>query len=634
MAHRGGASEAPENTLPAFQRAVDLGYRYLETDVHVTADGVVVAFHDNDLKRTTGRDGRISELTWDEISTALVDGREPIPKLTDLLEAWPDARFNIDCKEPSAADPLADVLVAADALHRVCVGSFNDRTVRRLRERLGPQLCTSAGRLDIVLLRLLGWARSPFDAAQVPSKASFFPVVNKRFVRRAHRRGVEVHVWTIDDADEMERLLDLGVDGIMTDRPAVLREVLERRGQWTLTIARTDPASRTSRPAHRHRRTGADPHDPCRRGGEHRDTDRPRVGGGEEPDDPADPRPPPRRRRRQRSPATASPATSAAPWPPGRQERTRGGRRGGRGRSCSVRRRRCEPTSAASRRSSRRRPPSSGPPRDSPPARHEAGALDAEPSRAGPRASVGSDAAQRPRRLRASPARRRRHGGPGRHASGDVDVRSWRQRRRRGDRRQRGDRRDRTPPVRDGRRPVRPRAHARRRGRRARRQRPRRAGCRRRGDARRGADRDADAPRHPHGDGPRVRRRVDAPARALRHASSWPRSSAPAIRLAASGFPASPLLVASLGLLDDDARPRFHELVEQATAVGAQGPPSGCGADPARHRRRWARGVLRRGVRGGPARARWWALRRGRPGARARRLGRPARRHRRSASTS
>jgi glycerophosphoryl diester phosphodiesterase len=232
MAHRGGASDAPENTLPAFQRAVDLGYRYLETDVHVTADGVVVAFHDDELERTTGRQGRISELTWDEVSTLRVDGREPIPKLTDLLETFPDARFNIDCKEPAAADPLADVLIAADALDRVCVGSFNGRTTRHLRKRLGPRVCTSAGRLDIVLLRVLGWARTPFDAAQVPAKASFFPVVTKRFVTRSHRRGIEVHVWTIDDADEMERLLDLGVDGIMTDRPAVLREVLQRRRQW------------------------------------------------------------------------------------------------------------------------------------------------------------------------------------------------------------------------------------------------------------------------------------------------------------------------------------------------------------------------------------------------------------------
>jgi glycerophosphoryl diester phosphodiesterase len=232
MAHRGGASDAPENTLPAFQRAVDLGYRYLETDVHVTTDGVVVAFHDDELERTTGRQGRISELTWDEVSTLRVDGRAPIPKLTDLLEAFPDARFNIDCKEFSAADPLADVLIAADALDRVLVGSFHGRTVRHLRKRLGPQVCTSAGRLDIVALRLLGWARTPFDAAQVPSKASFFPVVTKRFVARSHRRGIEVHVWTSDDPAEMERLLDLGVDGIMTDRPAVLREVLQRRRQW------------------------------------------------------------------------------------------------------------------------------------------------------------------------------------------------------------------------------------------------------------------------------------------------------------------------------------------------------------------------------------------------------------------
>ena len=126
FAHRGGASEAPENTLPAFQRAVDLGYRYLETDVHVTADGVVVAFHDDDLSRTCGRPGRIHELTWDEVSTARVEGREPIPRLTDLLESFPDARVNIDCKTDEVVIPLGDELARTGALSRVCVNSFRD----------------------------------------------------------------------------------------------------------------------------------------------------------------------------------------------------------------------------------------------------------------------------------------------------------------------------------------------------------------------------------------------------------------------------------------------------------------------------------------------------------------------------
>ncbi len=232
FAHRGGASEAPENTLPAFAHAVELGYRYLETDVQVTADGVVVAFHDDDLARTCGRPGRISELPWADVARARVDGREPIPRLDELLSSWPTARWNIDCKSDQAADPLARELRRANALGRVCVSAFSDRRLLRLRRRLGRELCSSAGPAELTAIRYLGWTLPGPLAAQVPVRRGRITVVNERFVARAHRRGIVVHVWTIDDATEMTRLLDLGVDGIMTDRPAVLRDVLTSRGQW------------------------------------------------------------------------------------------------------------------------------------------------------------------------------------------------------------------------------------------------------------------------------------------------------------------------------------------------------------------------------------------------------------------
>jgi glycerophosphoryl diester phosphodiesterase len=232
FAHRGGAGDAPENTLPAFQNAVDLGYRYLETDVHVTADGVVVAFHDDDLSRTTGRPGLIHELPWSEVATARVDGTEPIPRLVDLLRAFPDRRVNIDCKTDAAVGPLGDVLEAEKVLDRVCVAGFSDRRLMKLRGRLGPDLCTSAGPIELGVLKLLQVAPPGVLAAQVPIDLKGFPVVTDGFVRACHRRGVEVHVWTIDEPAEMDRLLDLGVDGIMSDRPAVLKDVLVRRGQW------------------------------------------------------------------------------------------------------------------------------------------------------------------------------------------------------------------------------------------------------------------------------------------------------------------------------------------------------------------------------------------------------------------
>ena len=232
FAHRGGASDAPENTMPAFEYAVGLGYRYIETDVQVTADGVLVAFHDDDLQRTCGHAGRISQLTWREVSEFRVDGAAPVPLLEDLLGAWPDLRVNIDCKSDAATPALVSVLKRTGAIDRVCVGAFDDRRVARLRAAFGDRLCTALGPRGVVGLRFGRPRSSSALTAQVPVKQGRITVTDERFLQRAHALGIQVHVWTIDDPAEMERLLDLGVDGIMTDRPAVLREVLERRAQW------------------------------------------------------------------------------------------------------------------------------------------------------------------------------------------------------------------------------------------------------------------------------------------------------------------------------------------------------------------------------------------------------------------
>jgi glycerophosphoryl diester phosphodiesterase len=231
FAHRGGALDQPENTLVAFQGAVDLGYRYLETDVHATSDGVLVAFHDDDLSRTCGRPGKISELPWSEVQTARVDGKEPIPLLTDLFDAFPEARINIDCKSDAAVDPLIGILRRTDSLDRVCVGAFSDRRLKRIRKALGKGLCSSLAPVEVVRWRL-GFPPSGVQCAQVPVKYGPIPVSTARTFANAHRHGIAVHVWTVDDEAEMERLLDLGVDGIMTDRPTVLKSVLESRGEW------------------------------------------------------------------------------------------------------------------------------------------------------------------------------------------------------------------------------------------------------------------------------------------------------------------------------------------------------------------------------------------------------------------
>ncbi|MEO6125822.1 MAG: glycerophosphodiester phosphodiesterase [Ilumatobacteraceae bacterium] len=233
FAHRGGASEAPENTMPAFQYAIDLGYRYIETDVQVTSDGVLVAFHDFNLQRTCGIDRRIAEMTWDQLQQARVDGVAPIPTLEEMLGAWPEARVNIDCKSDAAVPALVAALRRTKALDRVCVGAFSDRRVRRLRSILGAELCTALGPGAVSQLRYGRSFRAPGQAAQVPVRQGPLLVINQKFVDHAHQLGIAVHAWIIDDEVEIERLLDLGVDGIMTDRPAVLHEVMERRGVWS-----------------------------------------------------------------------------------------------------------------------------------------------------------------------------------------------------------------------------------------------------------------------------------------------------------------------------------------------------------------------------------------------------------------
>ena len=218
----------------AFASAVALGYRYLETDVHVTSDGVLVTFHDDILDLVTDGTGPIAEQPWSEVRRALVQG-EPIPLLEDVLGEWPEARVNIDAKSDAAVPAVVEALDRTASHARVCIGSFVDRRVDRLRALTGGRVCTWMGRRQILRLRLTslglpGWEFAP--CAQVPVRHGRWPVVDHRFVEAAHRRGVAVQVWTVDDRAEMERLLDLGVDGILSDRPTVLKQVLVERDLW------------------------------------------------------------------------------------------------------------------------------------------------------------------------------------------------------------------------------------------------------------------------------------------------------------------------------------------------------------------------------------------------------------------
>lgn len=242
FAHRGGTESAPENSLAAFAAAVSVGFRYLETDVHLTSDGVVVATHDERLDRVADAGGAIAEMTWSEVRTARLGGTEPIPTFEELLESFPDRRFNVDPKSDAVVEGLVEALVRHDAVDRVCIGAFSDERLDRVRRALGPEVCTSAGPRETAKLvatskvpgaaRRSGRSRPRYQCLQVPVRHRGVELVTPRFVEAAHSRGAQVHVWTIDDPSEMHRLLELGVDGLMTDRPSVLRGVLEARGEW------------------------------------------------------------------------------------------------------------------------------------------------------------------------------------------------------------------------------------------------------------------------------------------------------------------------------------------------------------------------------------------------------------------
>jgi glycerophosphoryl diester phosphodiesterase len=241
FAHASAGTEGLENSLAAFGAAVDLGYRYVETDAHGTADGVAVALHDESLDRTTDGTGLVAELPWSEVSEARIGGVEPVPLLEDVLGGWPGLRVNIDVKHASSAGPVARAIEKTSSWDRVCVTSFDADRRRATLARLSRPVATSAGRREIaaflagVRLHVRPLARRALrhvDALQVPVGEGAITVVDIASIDAAHGLGKKVHVWTIDDPDEMNRLIDEGVDGLITDRADLLKDVLIERGLW------------------------------------------------------------------------------------------------------------------------------------------------------------------------------------------------------------------------------------------------------------------------------------------------------------------------------------------------------------------------------------------------------------------
>ena len=209
--------------------------------MHATADRVLVAFHDSVLDRVTDRTGAIARLPYAEVARARIAGQDPIPLLSELLTAFPDARFNIDAKSTGAVDLLAATIAEHDAYDRVCVSSFGVARLHRLRRRLGTRVASSASSAGVAVNRFMPWLtwalNSSAPVLQMPASHPFrgrrLQVLTPSLVKAVHRAGKQVQIWTVDDSETMTRLIDLGVDGIFTDRIDVLKDLLVHRGLWT-----------------------------------------------------------------------------------------------------------------------------------------------------------------------------------------------------------------------------------------------------------------------------------------------------------------------------------------------------------------------------------------------------------------
>lgn len=233
FAHRGGALEAEENTLPAFRHAVSLGYTHVELDVHATSDGVVVVHHDDNLQRICGDTRQIAATCWAELQTIRTQGGASVPRLEDVLEEFPGLFIAIEAKSLPVVTPLAGVITRMNALERVCIGAFDPARTDQARGLLGPDLLWSPAHMQVARLWAASWglplALDDFAVVQVPLNWRGIPLVTPRFLKAAHSRGIHVQVWTVNDTAQMHRLLDWGVDGLMTDRPTVLNDVMARR---------------------------------------------------------------------------------------------------------------------------------------------------------------------------------------------------------------------------------------------------------------------------------------------------------------------------------------------------------------------------------------------------------------------
>ncbi len=230
-AHRGGSIEAPENTLESFKYAIDLGSAYIETDVQLSSDGITYIFHDDNLKRLLGQDVTFSSLHSNMIDKLKLFNSYNIPRLETALYEFPDTLFQIDVKTDEVTLPAMKIIEKCNSLDRVCMASFSSDRLKKINN-LYPEVCLSMGPNEIFKLLLSSYGlykkKIRGNCLQIPIYQYGIKLATKRFVKYVQNLGLKIHVWTINDEDTMQELINIGVDGIITDRPKLLKDVLSR----------------------------------------------------------------------------------------------------------------------------------------------------------------------------------------------------------------------------------------------------------------------------------------------------------------------------------------------------------------------------------------------------------------------
>ena len=228
-AHRGGSIEAPENTIESFEYSIELGSSYIETDVQLSSNGIPYIFHDDDLKRLFGKNIIFNSLHSDEIDELKLFDKYKIPTLESTLQKFPDTLFQIDVKTDEVVLPTMEVIKKTNSTDKVCIASFSSKRLKQVH-KLYPEICLSMGPFEVMkmLLASFGLYRNkvPGNCLQIPIYQYGIKLVTKRFINYIHSIGLKIHVWTINDEDTMQKLIDLGVDGIITDRPKALKDLL------------------------------------------------------------------------------------------------------------------------------------------------------------------------------------------------------------------------------------------------------------------------------------------------------------------------------------------------------------------------------------------------------------------------